>query len=351
MAQSKDSVLVTSSTAHATSVEDTYALPARPSVWQRLGSTARSQPVGVFGLFLTLVVVVIVIFGPYLATHEPDAETTNLLASPSGENWFGTDLKGRDYFSRTLAGGRITVAIAVLSLALGTIAGTLIGMVSAYVKFLDLLLQRLIDSGAPRPLPHPPFTPCSGRTSRFSSTCLPVRNAPPRAHCARPPSPPDEPYVGQRRWWVLRGFASCCACAAKSRQPWAPSSSRRRDLMLVNRGTGFLGLGAQAAPVRGGAKWSRTAASTSPPSHLFIFPQSDCPRGARGEPPRRLTAGPLDPRCGELDSTGATVRPGVERQRPPESGRPLQCAESIRRYASFQRRAKLKVSPAGTGSA
>ena len=60
---------MTGSAALATNVEDTYALPARPSVWHRLGQTARSQPVGVFGLFLTLVVVVIVIFGPYLATH------------------------------------------------------------------------------------------------------------------------------------------------------------------------------------------------------------------------------------------------------------------------------------------
>ena len=91
-------------------------------------------------------VVVIVVFGPYLATHEPDAETTNLLASPSGEHWFGTDLKGRDYFSRTLAGGRITVVLAVAALALGTAAGTLIGMASAYLKILDLLLQRLIDA-------------------------------------------------------------------------------------------------------------------------------------------------------------------------------------------------------------
>ena len=123
-----------------------YILPPRPSVWRRLGRTAKSQPVGVFGLFLTIVVVFIVVVGPSLTTHNPDSQTTNLLDDPSGEHWFGTDEKGRDYFSRTMAGGRITVLVAVLSLAIGTAAGTLLGMVSAYAPIVDLIFQRLIDA-------------------------------------------------------------------------------------------------------------------------------------------------------------------------------------------------------------
>lgn len=123
-----------------------YVLTPKPSIWRRLGRTARSQPVGVVGLFLTVVVLFIVIVGPYLTTHNPDSQSTNLLASPSGDNWFGTDEKGRDYFSRTMAGGRITVLVAVLSLALGTAAGTLLGMVSAYASWVDLVFQRLIDA-------------------------------------------------------------------------------------------------------------------------------------------------------------------------------------------------------------
>ena len=125
---------------------DAYILPPRPSVWRKLGRTAKAQPIGVFGLFLTFVVLFIVVVGPYLTTHNPDSQSTNLLADPSGEHWFGTDEKGRDYFSRTMAGGRITVLVAVLSLALGTAAGTLLGMVSAYAPWLDLVLQRLVDA-------------------------------------------------------------------------------------------------------------------------------------------------------------------------------------------------------------
>ncbi len=121
-------------------------LTERPNIWRRLGQTARAQPVGVFGLFLTLLVLVIVIFGPTVATHDPDKQSANLLAEPSGANWFGTDDKGRDYFSRTMAGGRITVAVSVFGLAIATVAGTLLGMTSAYVPWVDLILQRIIDA-------------------------------------------------------------------------------------------------------------------------------------------------------------------------------------------------------------
>ncbi len=121
-------------------------LSNRPSIWRRLGKTAREQPVGVFGLFLTLIVLVIVIFGSTIATDDPNKQTANLLATPSSESWFGTDEKGRDYFSRTMTGGRITVAVAVFSLAIATVAGTLLGMISAYLGTLDLIFQRIIDA-------------------------------------------------------------------------------------------------------------------------------------------------------------------------------------------------------------
>ncbi len=118
----------------------------RPSIWRRLGRTARAQPVGVFGLFLTLIVLVLIIFGPAIATQNPDKQSANLLSAPSGEHWFGTDALGRDYFSRALAGGRLTVTISVLSLAIATAAGTLLGMISAYMRWLDIILQRFIDA-------------------------------------------------------------------------------------------------------------------------------------------------------------------------------------------------------------
>ncbi len=269
---------MTGSAALATNVEDTYALPARPSVWHRLGQTARSQPVGVFGLFLTLVVVVIVIFGPYLATHEPDAETTNLLASPSGEHWFGTDLKGRDYFSRTLAGGRITVTIAVVSLALGTAAGTLIGMVSAYVRFLDLLLQRLIDAilALPGLFLILLFITVFGKEVEILIYVLALSVTPPLVRIARAAtlSTLTNPYVEAAEVVGASWLRILLRHVLPNITPTVGTifAVGVGNLMLVTGALGFLGLGVQPPQSEWGQMVADSRQYVASASHLFIYP-------------------------------------------------------------------------------
>ncbi len=269
---------MTGSTALATDVEDTYALAARPGVWHRLGQTARSQPVGVFGLFLTLVVVVIVIFGPYLATHEPDAETTNLLASPSGEHWFGTDLKGRDYFSRTLAGGRITVTIAVVSLALGTAAGTLIGMVSAYVRFLDLLLQRLIDAilALPGLFLILLFITVFGKEVEILIYVLALSVTPPLVRIARAAtlSTLTNPYVEAAEVVGASWLRILLRHVLPNITPTVGTifAVGVGNLMLVTGALGFLGLGVQPPQSEWGQMVADSRQYVASASHLFIYP-------------------------------------------------------------------------------
>ena len=269
---------MTGSTALATDVEGTYALPARPGVWHRLGQTARSQPVGVFGLFLTLVVVVIVIFGPYLATHEPDAETTNLLASPSGEHWFGTDLKGRDYFSRTLAGGRITVTIAVVSLALGTAAGTLIGMVSAYVRFLDLLLQRLIDAilALPGLFLILLFITVFGKEVEILIYVLALSVTPPLVRIARAAtlSTLTNPYVEAAEVVGASWLRILLRHVLPNITPTVGTifAVGVGNLMLVTGALGFLGLGVQPPQSEWGQMVADSRQYVASASHLFIYP-------------------------------------------------------------------------------
>ena len=278
MAQPKDSVLVTEATARATSVEDPAALVARPGIWQRLGKTARSQPVGVFGLFLTLVVIVIVIFGPYLATHEPDAETTNLLASPSGEHWFGTDLKGRDYFSRTLAGGRITVTIAVVSLALGTAAGTLIGMASAYVKILDLLLQRLIDAilALPGLFLILLFITVFGKDVEILIYVVALSVTPALVRIARAAtlSTLTNPYVEAAEVVGASGIRILLRHVLPNIAPTIGTifAVGVGNLMLVTGTLGFLGLGVQPPQSEWGQMIADSRQYVASASHLFIFP-------------------------------------------------------------------------------
>ena len=260
------------------SEQDVGLLAPRASIWRRLGDTARAQPVGVLGLFLTLLVVVIVIFGPYIATHEPDSETTNLLASPSGDNWFGTDLKGRDYFSRTMAGGRITVTIAVVSLALGTVAGTIIGMVSAYVRILDLLLQRLIDAilALPGLFLILLFITVFGKEVEILIYVLALSVTPPLVRIARAAtlSTLTNPYVEAAEVVGASWVRVLLRHVLPNITPTIGTifAVGVGNLMLVTGALGFLGLGVQPPQSEWGSMIADSRQYVASASHLFIYP-------------------------------------------------------------------------------
>ena len=60
---------------------------------------------GALGLTIVFVVVFVAVFGNYFAPHDPTAPVGVPLAGPSGDAWLGTDVLGRDVFSRLLYGG------------------------------------------------------------------------------------------------------------------------------------------------------------------------------------------------------------------------------------------------------
>jgi peptide/nickel transport system permease protein len=101
------------------------------------------QPLAMLGLMLLLVFVVCATLAPWLAEHDPaQINLSGRLASPGHDHWFGTDELGRDIFSRTVYGARISLAVAVsvvaLSLGVGLIAGALAGF---YGGWVDIVLN------------------------------------------------------------------------------------------------------------------------------------------------------------------------------------------------------------------
>ncbi len=67
------------------------------------------------------------------------------LRSPSLEFWFGTDTFGRDLYSRVLAGGRVSILIGLGASMAAVLIGTLIGLVTGYIRVIDLILMRFMD--------------------------------------------------------------------------------------------------------------------------------------------------------------------------------------------------------------
>ena len=85
---------------------------------------------------------------PWLATHDPrHAEPIDQLQAPSPDHLFGTDLLGRDVFSRVLYGGRRTLGVAVLTMLITLAPGLLIGLVAGYAgHWIDGILMAIMDA-------------------------------------------------------------------------------------------------------------------------------------------------------------------------------------------------------------
>jgi peptide/nickel transport system permease protein len=103
---------------------------------------------GRIGLIITGVLVVTALAAAFgLTPQNPLTQhPEHLLEGPSGTYWFGTDQFGRDIASRTFAGVAASLRVALLSVALATVIGTIAGVASGYLGgFWDQVVGRLTD--------------------------------------------------------------------------------------------------------------------------------------------------------------------------------------------------------------
>jgi peptide/nickel transport system permease protein len=101
---------------------------------------------GAFGLALLVAVLGLALLGPLFAPHSPDEPVGVPFAEPTADLPFGTDLLGRDVFSRVLWGGRSVLGLAGLATLLAYAGGAVIGLLAGYSRsLLDPLLMRAAD--------------------------------------------------------------------------------------------------------------------------------------------------------------------------------------------------------------
>jgi len=99
------------------------------------------------GLITAILLIVVALAAPLLATHDPAAiELANRLQRPSAEHWLGTDELGRDLYSRVLFGARVTLGMVVAVVLLVAPVGLAIGTIAGYAGGLaDRILMRITD--------------------------------------------------------------------------------------------------------------------------------------------------------------------------------------------------------------
>ncbi len=136
-------------------VVDTAVVAPRPikrtgvSQWRLAGRRFRKNHLAMAGLAVMVFLYWVTLLAPYLAPYDPNAQgniVLNRYLAPSIAHLFGTDKFGRDVFSRTLFGARISLTIGFLAVAISISLGTLLGSLAGYFRgWVDTAIARGID--------------------------------------------------------------------------------------------------------------------------------------------------------------------------------------------------------------
>jgi peptide/nickel transport system permease protein len=116
------------------------------TLWGDAWVQFRRNRIAVYGLLLLLFIIVSILLCPLVYRVDPKA--INILeasAPPSAAHPFGTDDLGRDILARCLYGGRISLAVGLVSMVIAMSFGTIIGLLAGYVTRLDNMLMRFTD--------------------------------------------------------------------------------------------------------------------------------------------------------------------------------------------------------------
>ena len=113
---------------------------------QRMVRVLRRNPIMAAGLALILLAVFLAVAAPLIAPESPrKIAPHNRLQSPSSENWFGTDHVGRDVYTRTVYGSRVSLIVGFAAAGFSVLFGAPLGLVSGYFRRLDMLIGRFVD--------------------------------------------------------------------------------------------------------------------------------------------------------------------------------------------------------------
>jgi peptide/nickel transport system permease protein len=111
--------------------------------WKRL----KKNKLAMLGFSIIILLILLAVFSPLVATHDPIARIKeDSSEGPSMEHFFGTDILGRDIFSRVIYGTRISIQVGIVAVGISMVIGLIMGALSGYFGgFSDTFIMRVAD--------------------------------------------------------------------------------------------------------------------------------------------------------------------------------------------------------------
>lgn len=111
--------------------------------WRRL----RKNKLAMLGLAIVIFLIILAIFAPLLAPYDPNARVkADSALGPGSTYFFGTDLLGRDIFSRVIYGSRISIEVGIIAVGISVVLGLFFGALAGYFgRWADAIIMRVAD--------------------------------------------------------------------------------------------------------------------------------------------------------------------------------------------------------------
>ena len=127
----------------------TKAAPKKRSQFEEVWRRLKKNKMAMIGLAIVVFLVLLAVFADFLFDYEQvviKQNTAIRLQGPSAEHWFGTDEFGRDILARLIHGGRISLVVGVVAVAIALVLGGTLGAISGFFGgTVDMVISRAMD--------------------------------------------------------------------------------------------------------------------------------------------------------------------------------------------------------------
>jgi len=123
-----------------------YSVLSLRTLTSRLWVLTRRNPTMMGGIAIVVFMAILAVLAPLLNTIDPkEIDPRNRFLSPSMDTWFGSDNVGRDVYSRTIFGTRVSLIVGFAVAIIATFSAAMIGVLSGYYRKLDAVIMRFMD--------------------------------------------------------------------------------------------------------------------------------------------------------------------------------------------------------------